>query len=169
MDLTKFNVSCEMTTDEFLRRLGRAACLEEVQSLRGSLFAVAMVLSQANKKKEMRSGEREVSALGGASVKGEQQGKVDEGGCDSGMVSEMEDEGEGVGVGRESVGMAAESCSGNDCRQGTGERALLPEEAAFRSSLISAVNDLKSDVRRMQSDIQAWRGSHVRSDSLNRL
>ena len=31
-----------MTTDEFLRRLGRAACLEEVQSLRGSLFAVAM-------------------------------------------------------------------------------------------------------------------------------
>ena len=40
--LTKFNVSCEMTTDEFLRRLGRAACLEEVQSLRSSLFAVAM-------------------------------------------------------------------------------------------------------------------------------
>ena len=40
--LTKFNVSCEMTTDEFLRRLGRAACLEEVQSLRGSSLAVAM-------------------------------------------------------------------------------------------------------------------------------
>ena len=42
MDLMKFNLSCEMTTDEFLRRLGRAACLEEVQSLCGSLFAVAM-------------------------------------------------------------------------------------------------------------------------------
>ena len=40
--LTKFNVSCEMTTDEFLGRLGRAACLEEVQSLCSSLFAVAM-------------------------------------------------------------------------------------------------------------------------------
>ena len=68
---------------------------------------------------------------------------MDEDGCDSGMVSEMQDE--DVEASSGSVGSAAESCSGNDCRQVTGERALLPEETAFRSSLISAVNDLKSD------------------------
>ena len=108
-----------------------------------------------------------MSALGRASIKGEQQepgGKVDEGGCDSGIVSEMEDE--GVGAGSESVGRADESCSGNEYRPVTGERALLPEEAAFRSSLISAVNDLKSDVKRMKSDMQALRGSHARSTSV---
>ena len=108
-----------------------------------------------------------MSSLWGASIKGEQQetgGKVDEDGCDSGMVSEMEDE--GVGAGSGSVGMAAESCSGKDCRQVTGEGTLLPKETAFRSSLISAMNDLKSDVKRMQSDIQALRGSHARSTSV---
>ena len=62
-------------------------------------------------------------------------------------------------------GLSAESCSGNDYRQVTGGRALLPEETAFRSSLISAVNDSKSDVKRMQSDMKALRGSHARSTS----
>ena len=66
-------------------------------------------------------------------------GGCDGGGCDSGNV--LEEEGSG-GHGRR-------------CHEETMGSSLTPDEAAFRSTLIGAVSDLKRDLLSMRSDIQA--------------